>query len=151
MDVYRIINLTIPPMDVKILLPGFNHGVVAKWKGKGLQNPDHGFKSRRRLFFYPTGLRVQTLTECRHPVDASFFYPTGSRVQTLAECRHPVDASFFIQPDYGFKHSQSVDIPSTPLFFIQPDHGFKHSQSVNIPSTPLFLSTRITGSNTHRV
>ena len=26
-----------------------NHGVVAKWEGKGLQNPDHGFKSRRRL------------------------------------------------------------------------------------------------------
>ena|GEM_PF-5795487 len=25
------------------------HGVVAKWQGKGLQNPDHGFKSRRRL------------------------------------------------------------------------------------------------------
>ena len=25
------------------------HGVVAKWEGKGLQNPDHGFKSRRRL------------------------------------------------------------------------------------------------------
>jgi hypothetical protein len=24
-------------------------GVVAKWEGKGLQNPDHGFKSRRRL------------------------------------------------------------------------------------------------------
>lgn len=24
-------------------------GVVAKWQGKGLQNPDHGFKSRRRL------------------------------------------------------------------------------------------------------
>jgi hypothetical protein len=26
------------------------HGVVAKWEGKGLQNPHHGFKSRRRLF-----------------------------------------------------------------------------------------------------
>jgi hypothetical protein len=26
-----------------------NNGVVAKWKGKGLQNPHHGFKSRRRL------------------------------------------------------------------------------------------------------
>jgi hypothetical protein len=25
------------------------YGVVAKWQGKGLQNPDHGFKSRRRL------------------------------------------------------------------------------------------------------
>jgi hypothetical protein len=25
------------------------HGVVAKWQGKGLQNPHHGFKSRRRL------------------------------------------------------------------------------------------------------
>jgi hypothetical protein len=25
------------------------YGVVAKWEGKGLQNPDHGFKSRRRL------------------------------------------------------------------------------------------------------
>ncbi len=25
------------------------HGDVAKWQGKGLQNPDHGFKSRRRL------------------------------------------------------------------------------------------------------
>jgi hypothetical protein len=25
------------------------HGVVAKWQGKGLQNPDHGSKSRRRL------------------------------------------------------------------------------------------------------
>ena len=24
-------------------------GDVAKWQGKGLQNPDHGFKSRRRL------------------------------------------------------------------------------------------------------
>ena len=24
-------------------------GDVAKWEGKGLQNPDHGFKSRRRL------------------------------------------------------------------------------------------------------
>ena len=22
---------------------------MAKWEGKGLQNPDHGFKSRRRL------------------------------------------------------------------------------------------------------
>ncbi len=27
----------------------FLYGVVAKWQGKGLQNPDHGFKSRRRL------------------------------------------------------------------------------------------------------
>src|SRR5512143_1022216 len=27
----------------------YQHGVVAKWQGKGLQNPDHGFKSRRRL------------------------------------------------------------------------------------------------------
>jgi hypothetical protein len=27
----------------------FSYGVVAKWQGKGLQNPDHGFKSRRRL------------------------------------------------------------------------------------------------------
>ena len=26
-----------------------SNGVVAKWQGKGLQNPDHGFKSRRRL------------------------------------------------------------------------------------------------------
>jgi hypothetical protein len=26
-----------------------SYGVVAKWEGKGLQNPDHGFKSRRRL------------------------------------------------------------------------------------------------------
>ncbi len=25
------------------------HGDVAKWKGSGLQNRDHGFKSRRRL------------------------------------------------------------------------------------------------------
>jgi hypothetical protein len=25
-------------------------GVVAKWQGKGLQNPDQGFKSPRRLF-----------------------------------------------------------------------------------------------------
>ena len=25
------------------------HGDVAKWEGKGLQNPHHGFKSRRRL------------------------------------------------------------------------------------------------------
>jgi hypothetical protein len=25
------------------------YGVVAKWQGKGLQNPDHGSKSRRRL------------------------------------------------------------------------------------------------------
>jgi hypothetical protein len=25
------------------------YGVVAKWQGKGLQNPHHGFKSRRRL------------------------------------------------------------------------------------------------------
>jgi hypothetical protein len=24
-------------------------GVVAKWQGKGLQNPHHGFKSHRRL------------------------------------------------------------------------------------------------------
>ena len=24
-------------------------GDVAKWEGMGLQNPDHGFKSRRRL------------------------------------------------------------------------------------------------------
>ena len=27
----------------------FINGDVAKWEGKGLQNPDHGFKSRRRL------------------------------------------------------------------------------------------------------
>ena len=27
----------------------FIHGDVAKWQGKGLQNPHHGFKSRRRL------------------------------------------------------------------------------------------------------
>jgi hypothetical protein len=27
----------------------FIPGDVAKWEGKGLQNPDHGFKSRRRL------------------------------------------------------------------------------------------------------
>ena len=26
-----------------------HHGVVAKWQGKGLQNPHHGFKSHRRL------------------------------------------------------------------------------------------------------
>ena len=26
-------------------------GDVAKWEGKGLQNPHHGFKSRRRLLF----------------------------------------------------------------------------------------------------
>ena len=25
------------------------YGDVAKWEGKGLQNPHHGFKSRRRL------------------------------------------------------------------------------------------------------
>jgi hypothetical protein len=25
------------------------YGVVAKWQGKGLQNPDQGFKSPRRL------------------------------------------------------------------------------------------------------
>jgi hypothetical protein len=25
------------------------NGVVAKWQGKGLQNPHHGFKSHRRL------------------------------------------------------------------------------------------------------
>ena len=25
-------------------------GLVAKWKGSGLQNRDHGFKSRRRLW-----------------------------------------------------------------------------------------------------
>jgi hypothetical protein len=29
----------------------FANGDVAKWQGKGLQNPDHGFKSRRRLSF----------------------------------------------------------------------------------------------------
>jgi hypothetical protein len=28
---------------------GNDYGVVAKWQGKGLQNPDHGSKSRRRL------------------------------------------------------------------------------------------------------
>ena len=28
----------------------FFFGVVAKRQGKGLQNPDHGFKSRRRLY-----------------------------------------------------------------------------------------------------
>ena len=33
---------------ILILAPG-SFGDVAKWKGKGLQNPDHGFKSRRRL------------------------------------------------------------------------------------------------------
>ena len=27
----------------------FCSGDVAKWEGKGLQNPHHGFKSRRRL------------------------------------------------------------------------------------------------------
>ena len=27
----------------------FVQGDVAKWEGKGLQNPHHGFKSRRRL------------------------------------------------------------------------------------------------------
>ena len=27
----------------------YSPGDVAKWQGKGLQNPDHGFKSRRRL------------------------------------------------------------------------------------------------------
>jgi hypothetical protein len=27
----------------------FFNGVVAKWQGKGLQNPDQGFKSPRRL------------------------------------------------------------------------------------------------------
>ncbi len=31
----------------------FYHGVVAKWQGKGLQNPDHGSKSRRRLSWLP--------------------------------------------------------------------------------------------------
>jgi hypothetical protein len=28
---------------------GISNGVVAKWQGKGLQNPHHGFKSHRRL------------------------------------------------------------------------------------------------------
>jgi hypothetical protein len=28
---------------------GDQAGDVAKWKGSGLQNRDHGFKSRRRL------------------------------------------------------------------------------------------------------
>ena len=32
------------------ILTGNSNGVVAKWEGKGLQNPDHGFKSRRRLY-----------------------------------------------------------------------------------------------------
>jgi hypothetical protein len=31
------------------LIKYFTHGDVAKWQGKGLQNPDHGFKSHRRL------------------------------------------------------------------------------------------------------
>ncbi len=27
----------------------YQRGDVAKWQGKGLQNPDRGFESRRRL------------------------------------------------------------------------------------------------------
>jgi hypothetical protein len=34
--------------DPQITLKMAN-GVVAKWQGKGLQNPHHGFKSHRRL------------------------------------------------------------------------------------------------------
>jgi len=34
---------------IRNLQSGTYYGVVAKWQGKGLQNPHHGFKSHRRL------------------------------------------------------------------------------------------------------
>ena len=34
------------------LLAFVENGDVAKWQGTGLQNPYHGFKSHRRLFFF---------------------------------------------------------------------------------------------------
>ena len=46
-----------------------SNGVVAKWEGKGLQNPHHGFKSRRRLCkMLITGFLSE---DCANPVDAS--------------------------------------------------------------------------------
>ena len=78
---------------------------MAKWEGKGLQNPDHGFKSRRRLkkrakqarfLFNKIRTRVSRCAGLRfpagssaNPVDASesernklalFFYEIGLRV-----------------------------------------------------------------------
>jgi hypothetical protein len=57
----------------------FLDGVVAKWEGKGLQNPDHGFKSRRRLFFFSLQSKQNhgftQLGYSANPVDASSFFP----------------------------------------------------------------------------
>ena len=36
--------------SIRNLESGSGYGVVAKWQGKGLQNPHHGFKSHRRLY-----------------------------------------------------------------------------------------------------
>ncbi len=44
-----MVSLTIPLFFATIRTPKIKTGDVAKWQGKGLQNPDHGFKSRRRL------------------------------------------------------------------------------------------------------
>ena len=40
-----------PSLSADFLQQKIVTGVVAKWQGKGLQNPDHGFKSRRRLSY----------------------------------------------------------------------------------------------------
>jgi hypothetical protein len=45
--------LLIDGVECQSAILNFNHkknGDVAKWQGKGLQNPDHGSKSHRRLW-----------------------------------------------------------------------------------------------------
>ena len=49
------------------------YGVVAKWQGKGLQNPDHGFKSRRRLSQLLQWAAV--LFYCSWLVEEKYYYP----------------------------------------------------------------------------
>jgi hypothetical protein len=45
-ELYKHFSCRLPIFRLEYPLPGD----VAKWQGKGLQNPHHGFKSHRRLY-----------------------------------------------------------------------------------------------------
>jgi len=83
--------------------PFFISGDVAKWQGKGLQNPDHGFKSHRRLFLINQ-------------------WGNRSWVYRWAVLRKSHRRLFLLineGTDHGFTVGGTSQIPSSPLFINQ--------------------------------
>jgi hypothetical protein len=110
-------------------------GDVAKWQGKGLQNPHHGFKSRRRL-------KTNALQRafCFNP--DGFKHPRRGALSRRRLKTNALQRAFCFNPD-GFKHPRRGALSRRRLktsalqraFCFNPD-GFKHPLGCVVPSSP---------------